>query len=43
MQAVATQWGDDVIGVDMKRIHPVRIKQGRFGEYVRDVYSEGVR
>lgn len=41
---VSAQWGnDDVIGVDMKRIHPNRIKQGRFGEYVRDIYSEGVR
>ena len=44
MQDVTKQWGnDDVIGVDMKRIHPNRIKQGRFGEYVRDIYSEGAR
>lgn len=41
---VTKQWGnDDVIGVDMKRIHPNRIKQGRFGEYVMDYNSEGVR
>lgn len=44
MQDVIRQWGnDEVIGIDMKQIHPNRIKQGRFGEYVRDYYGEGVR
>ena len=44
MEDVAREWGKThVIGVDLQRIHPNRIKQGRIGEYVQDYMSEGVR
>ena len=34
-------WGKPLIkGVNMKRIHPNEIKQGRFGEYVRNYFTE---
>lgn len=44
MNDVIQQWGnDEIIGIDWKQIHPNRIKQGKFGEYVRDYFTEGVR
>ena len=44
MTDVIREWhGAKVIGVEVKKIHPNRIKQGRCGEYVRDHYTEGVR
>lgn len=44
MEDVINEWGrPKLIGVNLQRIHPIRIKQGRMGEYVQDYMSEGVR
>lgn len=44
MHDVINEWGrPKLIGVNMKRIHSIRIKQGRMGEYVQDYMTEGVR
>lgn len=44
MEDVIREWGrPKLTGVNLQRIHPNRIKQGRMGEYVQDYMSEGVR